>query len=263
MRRIALLMICLIPSSGFASGEGDLVATHFFQSSVEWPAAPVFSEIENVREKKEQFFDFLAPKITHANAEILKARAFLLKHRTQLSEGQSLDASVVARIKALSALCKVASPSVMNAMDITWDKLLQRVDTLPVSLVLAQAANESGWGTSRFALDGNNFFGVWCYVEGCGLKPKQRDQGATHEVKRYASIYDSVTAYIHNINTNSAYTDLRAIRMSLRGLNTPSLGSQLAEGLRAYSVRGEAYVREIQAMIRSNRLEQRSAAEQV
>ena len=182
------------------------MATHFFQSSVEWPAAPVFSEIENVREKKEQFFDFLAPKITHANAEILKARAFLLKHRTQLSEGQSLDASVVARIKALSAHYKVASPSVMNAMDITWDKLLQRVDTLPVSLVLAQAANESGWGTSRFALDGDNFFGVWCYVEGCGLKPKQRDQGATHEVKRYASIYDSVTAYIHNINTNSAYT---------------------------------------------------------
>ena len=79
MRRIALLMICLIPSSGFASGEEDLVATHFFQSSVEWPAAPVFSEIENVREKKEQFFDFLAPKITHANAQILKARAFLLK----------------------------------------------------------------------------------------------------------------------------------------------------------------------------------------
>ena len=86
MRRVALLMICLIPSSGFASGEGDLVATHFFQSSVEWPAAPVFSEIEDVREKKEQFFDFLAPKIRHANAEILKARAFLLKHRTRLSE---------------------------------------------------------------------------------------------------------------------------------------------------------------------------------
>ena len=76
-------------------------------------------------------------------------------------------------------------------------------------------------------------------------------------------IYDSVTAYIHNINTNSAYADLRAIRMSLRGLNTPSLGSQLAEGLKAYSVRGEAYVQEIQAMIRSNRLEQRAAAEQV
>ena len=263
MRRVALLMICLIPSIGFASGEEGLVAAHFFQSTVEWPAAPAFSEIEDVTEKKEQFFDFLAPKIRHANAEILKARAFVSKHRTRLAQGHPLDASVTARIEALAAYYKMASPSAVSATDLTWDRLLHRVDTLPVSLVLAQAANESGWGTSRFALDGNNFFGVWCYVEGCGLKPKQRDQGAKHEVKRYPSIYDSVTAYIHNINTNSAYADLRAIRMSLRGLNTPSLGSQLAEGLIAYSVRGEAYVREIQAMIRNNGLEQRVAAEQV
>jgi Bax protein len=134
---------------------------------------------------------------------------------------------------------------------------------LPVSLVLAQAANESGWGTSRFAIDGNNFFGVWCYVEGCGLKPLDRDQGARHEVKRFESIYEGVAAYIHNINTNPAYSDLRAIRMSMRSLNVPARGVQLAEGLLAYSIRGKDYVRDIQAMIRSNRLEQITMAEQV
>ena len=263
MRRIALMIISLIPSSGFASELEGLVQARFFQSEMDWPAAPAFSEMHDVHEKKQRFFEFLAPKVIHANAEILKARTFLIGQRERLSQGQPLSLENADRIRSLASYYEHALPSMEQALDVRWDSLLQRVDTLPVSLVLAQAANESGWGTSRFAIDGNNFFGVWCYVEGCGLKPLDRDQGARHEVKRFKSIYEGVAAYIHNINTNPAYSDLRAIRMSMRSLNVPARGVQLAEGLLAYSIRGKDYVRDIQAMIRSNRLEQLTMAEQV
>lgn len=263
MRRIALMIISLLPSSGFAEETDGLVKARFFQSEMEWPAAPAFSEMRDVQEKKQRFFEFLAPKVIHANAEILKARAFLLGQRERLASGSALTSDDTDRIRSLAAYYDHPLPSIKQSLDARWDSLLQRVDTLPVSLVLAQAANESGWGTSRFAVDGNNFFGVWCYVEGCGLKPMDRDHGARHEVKRFSSIYEGVAAYIHNINTNPAYADLRAIRMSMRSLNVPARGVQLAEGLQAYSIRGEDYVRDIQAMIRSNGLDQLITAEKV
>jgi len=146
--------------------------------------------------------------------------------------------------------------------------LLQRVDAVPASLVLAQAANESGWGTSRFARQGNNLFGIWCFKAGCGLKPLKRTPGLTHEVARFDSVEAGVRHYIHTINTHSAYADLRDIRARARQQAAQpellsvlgedelqrSMGEQLAEGLLAYSERGEEYVREIQAMIRVNEL---------
>ena len=74
------------------------------------------------------------------------------------------------------------------------NELILRVDVIPVSLALAQAANESAWGTSRFALEGNNVFGQWCYKKGCGIVPAERRSGATHEVKSFTSVERSVQA---------------------------------------------------------------------
>lgn len=137
-----------------------------------------------------------------------------------------------------------------------WNELLKRINTVPSSLALAQSANESAWGTSRFAQEGNNYFGQWCFQPGCGLVPKSRTAGKTHEVEKFSSAADSVKAYIDNLNRNSAYEKLRSLRAQRAEKNGSFSGTELAPGLLKYSERGKEYVLEIQSMIRINKLEQ-------
>ena len=136
----------------------------------------------------------------------------------------------------------------------TWQRLLKRVDVVPPALALAQGANESGWGRSRFAREGHNYFGQWCFSPGCGIVPKARAEAARHEVARFASPAASVRAYLHNINTHAAYRRLRELRAQIRDRKTLLTGERLATGLGDYSARGMAYVEEIRRMIRQNRL---------
>jgi len=214
-------------------------------------ALPDFAAIGDVREKKLAFFGFMLPMIRESNRAIRHDRRFLLTIRDDLRSGVSLGESDLSRLTSLGKHYRVKpAESLLNQVD----AMLLKVDVVPESLVLAQSANESGWGTSRFARQANNMFGVWCFREGCGLKPLQRDTGLTHEVARYATIQDSVNAYIHTINTNPAYTDLRDIRAAHRAGNAIMSGLALAEGLLRYSERGMDYVREIQQMIRVNNL---------
>lgn len=136
------------------------------------------------------------------------------------------------------------------------ERLLRRLDVIPVSLTLAQAANESGWGTSRFTREANNIFGEWTWDAGTGLVPERRPEGATHFVRSFPSLAASVSSYVRNLNTHPAYQPLRAIRRDMRQQGQVPTGIQLAAGLERYSERGQAYVREIRSMIRQNRLEQ-------
>ena len=129
------------------------------------------------------------------------------------------------------------------------DALLRRVDVIPVSLVLAQAANESAWGTSRFAREGNNLFGIWTWDESKGIVPKKRAPGHRHLVRRFDSIQESVRYYLHNLNSHPAYTQLRILRAHAREQGRPLRGSELAAGLTRYSARGEEYVRLIRQLI--------------
>lgn len=129
--------------------------------------------------------------------------------------------------------------------------LLRRLDALPTSLVVAQAAIESGWGTSRFALQGNSLFGQWTYRQGEGMTPKERPEGASHEVRAFGSLRGSVRAYLRNINTGHAYEALRTLRWRLREAGRPLDAHLLAAGLERYSQRGEAYVAELRRMLRS------------
>ena len=119
---------------------------------------------------------------------------------------------------------------------------------------MAQAANESAWGTSRFAREGKNFFGQWCYTEGCGIIPARRLAGASHEVRRFDSVFDSVEAYIMNLNTFPNYQQLRDIRQQVRQSGRTIDGISLSEGLDSYSSRGDEYIFELQSMIYSNNL---------
>jgi len=134
-------------------------------------------------------------------------------------------------------------------------ELLLKIDEVPPSLVVAQAINESGWGRSRFAREANNLFGMWCYTLGCGLVPERRRANDKHEVKRYASIQDSVDEYLRNINRNKAYIELRALRAGQRQRLQPLSGEYLAQGLRRYSSIGAEYVNRIRTIIRSRQLD--------
>ena len=213
---------------------------------------PDFSSIKDVRTKKQRFFSYLLPKIRHANDKILANRRLLMMIRDDLRTGDILDEDDIQFVGALKARYRIKQQSSLHS---TVDDLLIRVDVIPESLVLAQAANESGWGTSRFARQANNLFGVWCFSEGCGLTPKNRDEGLNHEVAKYESVQEGIIAYVHTINTNPAYILLRHIRATTRSEEQHFSGHALAEGLLKYSSRGIDYVREIQQLIRVNDLQ--------
>jgi len=126
--------------------------------------------------------------------------------------------------------------------------LRHRVNPVPVSLIMAQAALESSWGGSRFALEGNNLFGIWTW-NGDGMVPAARENGKSHRVAAYPSLLDSVRSYILMLNRGHAYASFRKIRQE----SMDSL--RLANGLLRYSERRHAYVAEVAGLIRSNRLQ--------
>ena len=106
---------------------------------------------------------------------------------------------------------------------------------------------------------GNNLFGEWTFDSGTGIIPNEREEGQTHELRCFSSLYDSVTSYMKNLNTHRAYRPLRELRAQMREEGLPLRGERLATGLTRYSERGEAYVQQIQSIIRANRLNQLSS----
>jgi Bax protein len=213
------------------------------------PATPNFSELEAGAERKQAFFSYLLPLIEQRNQEILELRQELL----ELHEGRDQLSYFERRsVQALATRYEIEDFELDDPA--AWKVLIRRVDIVPPSLALAQAANESAWGTSRFALEGNNFYGHWCFVEGCGLVPMARNAGAYHEVADFESAEDSVEKYIHNLNQHPAYSELRQLRADLRENDQPITGLKIVSTLDSYSERGDAYIKEVSSMIRFNEL---------
>ena len=129
-------------------------------------------------------------------------------------------------------------------------ELLKRVDMLPVSLILAQAAIESGWGTSRFSLEGNNIFGMRTPT-GYGMIPSRRAANETFAVSEFNDLQSCIDYYLWTINTNPQYEELRHIRSLTEG---PYDAFALAQGLRNYSEQGGEYVRKVEKLISYNAL---------
>jgi Bax protein len=191
-----------------------------------------FAAMTNVKEKKAAFFNYLYPLIVNANIDIVA-------RRIQISASKTYNKDMTKLCARYKATCD----------ENNFQKvLLSHIDIIPPALILAQAANESAWGTSRFAKEGNNYFGIWCFTKGCGMVPKNRTSGKNHEVKSFNSTQAAVNYYLYNLNTSANYQHLRDNRNSSYDANA------LAEGLVAYSERGDDYVEEIQTMIRQNKL---------
>ena len=132
-------------------------------------------------------------------------------------------------------------------------KLKMRMDIIPVSIALAQAANESGWGTSRFALEGNALFGQWTWSKK-GISPKNKDADQSHKVLQFQILKASVRAYKNNLNTHNAYKEFRETRAKLRQENKRIIGLDLTKYLKNYAAIGEKYVVIIEAIIENNSL---------
>lgn len=216
--------------------------------------APDFSAISDVTEKKHSFFSYLKPGIELENARIVKERKILKRIQTHFDQN-NVTTKDKQDAKHLASLYKVDMND--NKVTAKWLSVMQRrVDVLPPALVLTQAANESAWGTSRFAVEGNNYFGQWCYSKGCGLVPLARQEGMTHEVAKFRSVQESIHRYFMNVNRNAAYYELRKIRQQLRQQEQDLLSTDTAEaltqGLLKYSERGADYVTDLQTMIRHN-----------
>ena len=232
---VAILSLFAISTSfAFDFGpEKDQISFH------DYPAGP---------ERKQAFIDFLTPIIEKKNQSILVDRNKLIR----LSQKSKLNIREQRWLRHISQIYNNDSLQPHNSSD--WKSLLNKIDIIPVSLALAQGAKESGWGTSRFAQQANNYFGQWCYSKGCGLIPNKRQDNASHEVASYESAEESVSNYMNNLNTNPAYQKLRDIRAQLRKSGKTITGEQLATGLQQYSETGQEYVKELQSLIRNIKL---------
>ena len=199
------------------------------------------SNVKDVKDKKKRFFDFMRPIVIDENAKILALREKLVAARKNKNNHKFVaDTAERYHVKWIAG-------------EENWRKLLERVDAVALELVLAQSANESAWGQSRFAKQGNNFFGQWCYKKGCGIIPKKRDKGKKNEVAKFNSVNDSVASYLRNINNMRVYSPLRDIRRKNRTAGKAPNAKAQAGGLIKYSTRREEYVKEIRSMIRVNK----------
>lgn len=237
------------PDSMLDDGSGSDFVLSSLPSLPTWAGdeLPDFSGYRDTTERKAAFFSFLYPRIVLANSRILIERDYLdaLAQKEELSKSER--SWLTRQAERLRVDEEPGSPEM-------FERLRKRLDVISPSLILAQAANESAWGTSRFATRGNNLFGQWCFSKGCGLVPRGRVEGATHEVARFASPYRSVRAYIQNLNRHPTYQELRDVREAARDNGKLAPGVALAAGLIGYSERGEDYVKEIRSMIRYNNL---------
>jgi Bax protein len=210
---------------------------------------PNFAAIKDIKAKKKAFFDYIRPAVITENKRILSIRNYLSKALTVVEKGAVITHEQQVTIDKLSKKYKVQASNVEDKIH----QLLDKIDIVPAELVLAQAANESAWGTSRFAKIGLNFFGIWCYKPNCGMVPNSRNDGAIHEVEAFATVEDAVKKYFYNINTNKAYLTFREIRANLRHHHEPITAEIMVSGLLPYSSRGADYVIEISNMIRHNK----------
>jgi Bax protein len=215
-----------------------------------------------VQDKKELFYRALLPLVLYSNAAIAEERKRLLSI-VQTESGQvnpdPADSAWLLELGIRYRVIKTAGrerPVLPEDENLTalFNELLLRVDIIPASLALGQGAYESGYGTSRFALEGNSFFGQWTYG-GKGMSPaKKRANKGNYGVAAYEWPLESVRSYMMNLNTHRAYTDLRVKRAELREQGKAVSGEVLAQTLLSYSERGLEYVNSLTGMMRFNQL---------
>ena len=217
----------------------------------------------SVADKKQIFYRLMLPLVVHANDMVRDRRARLEALRAEVIANRSLTTENVAALRSALPLLRIRSAEQADQIGAedseellaVIDEALYKLDVIPSGLVLGQAAYESGYGTSRFAVEGNALFGQWTYG-GKGLVPEQqRKQLGDHRIAAYDWPFDSVRGYFLNLSSHPAYEDFRRLRAELRASGRPMTSLALADGLIRYSERGQEYVDTLKSMIRVNHLD--------
>ena len=203
-------------------------------------------DMSSVSAKKRLFIQAVLPIVLQVNEEIATARWRVERLAHGLARGDALPPDDEEWLAAMADIHGV-DPFDMQ-------ELLKRMDIVPPSLALAQAALETGWGTSRFAREGNALFGQYTYSAKTGMVPARRDSDRRHRVRSHDNLLAAVRAYMHNLNSHWAYEDFRRRRAELRRDGGQVSGNALAGELQSYSERRGAYVKSIRRIIRQNRL---------
>ena len=199
-------------------------------------------EITNIQLKKETFIKIVLPLVVAENQKILDDK---LKLR-RISKKKMTSDEEKSWLRQKFKEYKVKNGSV--------DELIKRMDIIPVSIAISQAAKESGWGTSRFALEGNAIFGQWTW-NGRGIEPLERAKKQSHKVLRFPILRASVKAYKNNLNTHKSYKEFRDKRYDLRRKNRPIIGLKLIHTLESYAQTGAEYTKNLAKMIEQNSLD--------
>jgi len=199
-------------------------------------------EMKSVTRKKETFLKILLPLVVAENARIKKDKKYLLKI---LKENQNK--------KNTNWINKKYKEYKISNKNI--NELMERMDVIPASIALAQGAKESGWGTSRFALEGNAIFGQWTW-NGVGIEPLEKVDGQKHKILKFPILRASVKAYITNLNTHSGYKNFRKKRLELRENNKNLSGLDLIHELSNYAQTGKEYTKILEKIIKQNDLDE-------
>jgi len=198
--------------------------------------------IRSTKKKKETFLKILLPLIVAENEKIEKDKKFLLKI---LKQNDKLENK-----KWINKKYRDYKVSNQNIKE-----LIEKMDVIPISIALAQAAKESGWGTSRFALEGNAIFGQWTW-KGDGIVPLEKSGDQNHKILKFPLLRASVKAYITNLNTHNGYKDFRKKRLELRKQNKPLIGEELIDELDNYAQTGKEYTKVLRQIVEQNYLEE-------
>ena len=198
--------------------------------------------IKNVKEKKETFLQILLPLVVAENEKIKEDREHLLKI---LKDNNSEKNK-----KWLNRKYKAYKVSDRNI-----NELIEKIDIIPTSIALAQAAKESGWGTSRFALEGNAIYGQWTW-NGDGIEPLEKTKDQNHKILKFPLLRASVKAYIINLNTHRGYKSFRVKRSELRKQNKKLAGIELIHELENYAQTGKKYTKILEQIIKQNDLDE-------
>ncbi len=213
-------------------------------------------------ERKDLFLRLMLPLVLTVNEEIAGDRAQLVALAGLRDAGEDFSGEQADWLAALGRRYGIAAGA-PDAAELDADapdaeelvaELLRRVDIVPPSLAIAQAALESGWGTSRLAREGNALFGERTW-SAAGLEPLAREAGTRHRARSFARLLDAVAAYMRNLNTHDAYGEFRRVRAGLRADGALPAGVALVGQLARYSELGDAYIKAVRGLIRSNRLQ--------
>ena len=203
-----------------------------------------FMEIQPVNERKKLFINTLLPIIYAENLKILEDRKKILDWWSE-SQGENFSRDFwPAWLFELSEK--------YDAVDSNLGNLLIKVDVIPISMALSQAAIESGWGTSRYLREGNAVYGQYTFEKNKGIEPAKRDSSQKFFIRKFENLSESTKSYFKNINTHLAYEGLREEIKKLRMNGEVLSGLKLADFLTSYSERKQEYVKDVKKIIESN-----------